>query len=147
VTNIIRDVAFTCLLLACFSTLQISELWAQNDFPDAHDDPIPGWNGPVFRLRQDYPSILPAPEDYPWKQFNFRTQPLDYLRSVLAYAYEGNVAVDWEVQKNTVRGWYHAPWLHFGNNGREFVRGLTRERSSRPSTTDTVCKKLCGECV
>jgi hypothetical protein len=83
-------------------------------------------------LRQDYPSTPPPGETYPWKQFNFRTQSLDYLRSVLNYAYQGNVAVDWEVQKNTQRGWYHAPWLHFGNGGREFVRGMTRERSSRP---------------
>jgi len=30
-----------------------------------------------------------------------------------------------------VRTWYHAPWLHTGCFGREFVHGLTRERSSR----------------
>jgi hypothetical protein len=132
VVHVSRHAIVICLFVACFFTVQISEVRAQNDFPDAHDDPIPGWTGPVFKLRQDYPSTPPPSENYPWKQFNFRTQPLDYLRSVLQYAYEGNIAVNWEVQNNTVRGWYHAPWLHFGNNGREFVHGLTRERSSRP---------------
>jgi hypothetical protein len=43
-----------------------------------------------------------------------------------------NLEVDFEVQKNAKRSWFHAPWLHLGANGREFVRGLTRERSSRP---------------
>jgi hypothetical protein len=36
------------------------------------------------------------------------------------------------VQSNAVRKWYHAPWMHTGNAGREFVHGLTRERHSRP---------------
>jgi hypothetical protein len=31
-----------------------------------------------------------------------------------------------------VRKWYHAPWLHAGPSGREFIHGLTRERPSRP---------------
>ena len=50
----------------------------------------------------------------------------------MSYGYDGNLEVDFEVQKNAKRGWFHAPWLHYGANGREFVRGLTRERSSRP---------------
>ena len=102
------------------------------NFPDAHDAPPAGWTGPVFRLSQDYPAAMPAPGPKPWKQFNFRTQPIEYLNAVLAYALEGNVEVDFEVQRNQTRTWYHAPWLHFGNNGREFIHGMTRERSSRP---------------
>jgi hypothetical protein len=100
-------------------------------FPDAHDPPIPGWSGPVFKLRQDYPATLPAPESYPWKALDPATQPIEYVRSVLAYAYEGNLAVDWQVENNPVRGWYHAPWMHSHDAGREFVHGLTRERDSR----------------
>jgi len=105
---------------------------AYAQFPNAHDDPPPGWTGPVFTLRQDYPATRPAAEAYPWKAVSFRTQSLEYLRRVLAYAYEGNIAVDWQVERNAVRPWYHAPWLHSGSSGREFVHGLTKERNSAP---------------
>lgn len=101
-------------------------------FPDAHDPPPAGWSGPVFRLKQDYPQTLPAMGSRPWTAFDFRDQPNDYLKAVLAYALEGNKEVDFTVQDNPTRGWYHAPWMHAGAAGREFVRGLTRERSSRP---------------
>jgi hypothetical protein len=101
-------------------------------FPDAHETPPSGWTGPVFKLRQDFPSSQPSAEQLPWKSIDFRTQPGEYARAVLAYAFEGNLPVDWQVEKNTTRSWYHAPWLHAGTNGREFVHGLTRERSSRP---------------
>ena len=100
-------------------------------FPSSND-PIPtGWTGPVFKLRQDYPATKPAAGPKPWKSFSFKTQPVEYLQSVLSYCEEGNVAVDWQLEKNTVRNWYHAPWLHTTANGREFVHGLTGERSSR----------------
>lgn len=101
-------------------------------FPDAHDPPPSGWTGPVFKLRQDYPATLPTGEPKPWKNFDFKTQPLEYIRSVLGYCLEGNVDVNWQVERNSVRAWYHAPWMHSTNNGREFVHGLTRERSSVP---------------
>jgi len=100
-------------------------------FPSFRGQPLPGWTGPVFKLRQDYPSSLPAAGSLPWKQHDFETQPVAYLQSVLAYALEGNVEVDFQVEKNRVRDWYHAPWMHAGENGREFVHGLTRERTSR----------------
>ena len=100
-------------------------------FPDARNEPIPGWTGPVFKLSQDYPQA-PPPQTLPWKQFDFRTQAEQYLQSVLDYAMEGNLQVDWQGDRNAVRKWYHTPWLHPSANGREFVHGLTRERSSRP---------------
>lgn len=101
-------------------------------FPDAHDPPPAGWTGQIFKLRQDYPQTLPPTGSRPWTSISFRTRPNDYLEAVLAYALEGNKEADFVVQNNTVRGWYHAPWMHAGAAGREFVRGLTRERSSRP---------------
>ena len=103
-----------------------------NHFVDAHDFPPAGWNGPVFQLSQDYPSTMPAEEARPWEKFDPRTQYLEYCRSVLAYGYEGNVGVDFVVQNNPIRKWYHAPWLDAGNNGREFIHGMTMERHSRP---------------
>ncbi len=110
-------------------------LWcasASAQFPDAHDPPPAGWTGPVFRLKQDYPQTLPSVGSRPWMSFDFRTQPNEYIKAVLDYALDGNKQVDFVVQNNTTRGWYHAPWMHAGAAGREFVRGLTRERSSRP---------------
>jgi hypothetical protein len=101
-------------------------------FPDAHESPPSGWTGPVFRLSQDYPVSQPSPEAKPWKQYDFRSEPDKYMRAVLDYVCEGNVEVDWVVQNNPKRRWYHAPWMHYGDSGREFVHGMTRERTSRP---------------
>lgn len=100
-------------------------------------DTVPaGWMGPVFELSKDYPTTVPA-DPKPWKAFSFKTQPREYITALLNYALEGNAAVDWKVQDNAVRKWYHAPGLLSAQgsrkSGREFVRGLTRERPSRPN--------------
>jgi len=105
---------------------------AQLPFPDAHEPPVSGWTGPVFRLSQNYPTSQPSADPRPWKNFDFKTQAAQYLKAVLDYCKEGNLQVDWAGQDNTVRKWYHAPWLHPTANGREFVHGMTRERASRP---------------
>jgi len=120
--------AVTLLVLLC---LFPSEGLA-GTFPDAHDPPTAGWTGPVFKLSQDYPSTAPTTGPKPWKSFSFKTQPKQYINSVLTYCLAGNVEHDFELEKNTVRKWYHAPWMHSTVNGREFVHGLTRERGSRP---------------
>ena len=49
-----------------------------------------------------------------------------------SYALEGNKEVDFVVQNNAVRGWYHAPWMHAGAAGREFVRGLDARTQLAP---------------
>lgn len=108
-------------------------------FPDSHDETPKTWAGPVFRLSQDYPMADPAVStplsSYPWLAIDFRAEPAAYVKSVLDYVLEGNREVDWVVQSNRVRTWYHAPWMHSGPKGREFVRGMTRERTSpRPAT-------------
>jgi|SRR5579862_9389379 len=118
-------------------------------FPSSKDQPPEGWTGPVFQLRQDYPATKPPAGPKPWKSFNFKTQPAKYLQAVLNYCEEGNVAVDWQLEKNTVRNWYHAPWLHTSANGREYVHGLTGERSSKkhelaPTQTDSFANWAVG---
>jgi hypothetical protein len=106
-------------------------------FPDAHNPPPTGWTGPVFKLSQDYPTSLPPPEppsSRPWTQFDFKnpSQAQQYIQAVLAYCLEGNTASNFaDVSENAVRTWYHAPWLHSGASGREFIHGMTKERSSR----------------
>lgn len=100
-------------------------------FPDVGYLAPAGWTGPRFELSQDYPAMPPAPEVLPWKAIDFKTHPVDYMNAVIEYCYDGNLTVDFVSQNNAARKWYHAPWLHWGTNGREFVHGLTRERTSR----------------
>ena len=106
-------------------------------FPDARDPPPAGWTGPVFKLSQAYPASLPNLEPLSkrkWRQFDFRipAQAPQYLKAVLDYCLEGNTADNFaDVSQNSVRKWYHTPWLHTTASGREFIRGMTRERPSR----------------
>ena len=108
---------------------------AQAAFPDAHNPPPAGWTGPVFKLSQSYPSTLPPTEtSRPWTQFDFKnpTQAPQYLQAVLSYCLEGNTSNNFaDVSQNPVRTWYHAPWLHSGASGREFIHGMTKERTSK----------------
>lgn len=110
-----------------------AELKQHKVFPDAHDRPTPDWNGPVFELSQRYPEQAPATDkDAPWLKYDPKTQMNEYMKAVLDYVLEGNVEANFAGQDNQVRKWYHAPWLTYGASGREFVHGLTMERSNRP---------------
>ena len=104
-------------------------------FPDAGYAPPQGWNGQRFILSQDYPQTEPPAENDPWTAIDFKTEPQAYLKAVIGYCFTGFLKGEEFVQPqaNTERPWYHAPWLHYGRNGREFVNGLTNERGSRPS--------------
>jgi hypothetical protein len=118
---------------------------AELQFHTSSNYPVPqGWKGPVFKIKNDYPTVttqgipaLPLPDmsgnvTAPWLNFDFKTQPLEYAACVLEYCWEGNKSVDFVVQDNTVRSWYHAPWMHASANGREPLKGLTFERSIPP---------------
>ena len=96
------------LLSAAFLVLAIPAAAPAGTFPDSHDPVQPGWRGPVFRLSQQFPETDPS-----------KATPAPTNREV-----------DGDVQNNAVRPWYHAPWMHYGDKGREFVRGLTRERTT-----------------
>lgn len=142
----LKIIIIAVLLLACClspNRSTIANMEKSNDtFPSSQEQqfkdhryeriPIPGYSGPEFRLSQDYPSTRPTNEPRPWEAFSFMTQSEQYLMSVLAYAMEGNLEVGWAGQNNSVRKWYHVPWLDAGANGREFIHGLTLERASRP---------------
>jgi hypothetical protein len=120
------------VFVSCLLAIKIALPTLAQAFPDAHEAPPLEWSGSVFKLSQDYPRKLPDADKQPWKTWDFRTQPKEYLQSVLSYIYEGNIEVDWELQRNSIRKWYHAPWMHTGDRGREFIHGLTRERTSLP---------------
>ncbi len=86
---------------------------------------------PCFEVHLDYPDEYNTTYSLPWKDIDFKTDPERYMMAVVGYAGEGNISVDWNLEKNRVRKWYHAPWMHLDKNGREPIRGLTRERGSR----------------
>ena len=119
------------LVLLAFCTVSTT---ANGQFPDAHDQVPGGWGGNIFRLSQRYPLVLASEPAAPWLTIDPITQPETYARALFKYAMEGNVEVDFNVQDNKTRAWYHVPWMHFGNRGREFIHGLTRERTTpRPA--------------
>ena len=99
-------------------------------FPDYVDRVPETYEGTRFLLNQDYPTSLPTDEPSPWKDYDFQTAQGadDYMMAVRQYVYEGMEPADWRLEQNTVRHWYHVPWMTLGQNPREFVRGLTPER-------------------
>ena len=96
-------------LLLCLALVvgNLKNCFAQDRFPDFRDPPPNEWTGPVFLLKQNYSEKPVSRENYPWKRYDPKTQWPEH---------------DWVLQKNPIGSWYHAPWLHWGRNGREFIR-------------------------
>lgn len=94
--------------------------------------PPPGFKN-TFSLSQDYPTTYDANAAQPWTKIDFKTDFKGYLETVLDYCMEGNLEVDFDVEKNKVRKWYETPWMHNdgtppgANKGREYRHGLTKE--------------------
>lgn len=112
----------------------------QIPFPDFGYMVPPGsYSGPIFKLSQDYPAKLPDKNQLP-AFFSKFPQTLssdfnlwrEYMMAVRDYCFEGNLPIDFRVEHNPVRKWYHIPWQHYGPNGREGVHGLTKEASVQP---------------
>lgn len=112
----------------------------QLPFPDFGFMQAPGqYTGPIFKLRQDYPTKLPGKNQIP-AFFSKLPQTFSsdfeqwrpYMMAIRDYCFEGNLAVDWRVENNHVRNWYHIPWQHYGPNGREGIHGLTKEAAVQP---------------
>jgi hypothetical protein len=122
----------TSAIAIALAMMSMSAVVHAQNFPDFGYQPPEDWKQATFSLSQNFPTKPPAKVPLPWESIDFRAESEKYLWAILNYGYDGNLEVDFEVQKNTKHAWFHAPWLHFGANGRDFVRGLTRERSSRP---------------
>lgn len=93
----------------------------------------------TFELSQQYPEAYDADETFPWSDIDYRVNPTGYLNAVLGYCLAGNIETDFRGSDNPIRTWYHAPWMHDDGEkntsrraGREYHRGLTSERRSRP---------------
>ena len=93
--------------------------------------PPPAKAKDVFELSQDYPTSFNDKETFAWEKIDFKTKPNDYAMAVLRYCLEGNVETNFQWQQNKVRKWFHAPWLHEGTGGREWMHGMTRERGTK----------------
>jgi hypothetical protein len=107
-------------------------------FPDfGYQPPSTAYSGALFQLSQNYPKTQPTALPAFFKQL---PSPLSndfekwrpYAEAVKKYCLEGNVENDWNVQKNTVRPWFHVPWQHYGPLGREGIHGLTKEAEIQP---------------
>jgi hypothetical protein len=122
-------------------------------FANAVTGPPPGWPGPVFELSDDYPAQNPGtcpPSVCTWlanKDVNFNV-PISapppawsevwatYMQQLLDYIKEGQDPMlsnkaGWEVKVGDETRWFHVPWMAYDpSRGREFVHGLTNERTS-----------------
>ena len=100
-------------------------------FPSFNPDyPPPANAKDVFVLSQDYPVTFNDKEVFAWEKIDFKTKPNDYAMAVLHYCLEGNLETNFKWHQNKVRKWFHAPWLHGGTGGREWMHGMTRERGT-----------------
>lgn len=98
------------------------------------------FTGPIFKLSQNYQQKEIPNISYPWTNVSFENDWRAYADAVLMYCYKGNILDNVEDSFSTdlwencpdERKWYHAPWMHWGPKGREFIHGLTMERNSRP---------------
>lgn len=91
--------------------------------------------------------------DAPWVNIDPFKNTMRYMEVLKEYCFEGMTSVDFVPQKNTVRfspsrpkiciqvdaplgmqvrQWYHAPWMHYDDGGREPLHGLTAERFTPP---------------
>ncbi|CAH1249301.1 Hypp8577 [Branchiostoma lanceolatum] len=118
---------------------------ARREFSRAsYNSPPPGYRGPLFRPRLDFPPKPPSgDETFPWLDLDFKTEPERYLRTVRDYCLEGNIECDFRVEENGRRDWYHIPWMSFLPTGREPIHGMTMERPAAPGMlADTQRRRL-----
>ena len=91
------------------------------------------YQGPVFRLSSDYPEKLPTLDDDVKKilEIDFKKDWKKYALAVRDYAFKDNINQDDNSLSFNFRGkqnqrWFHVPWQHWGNTGREGFHGLTK---------------------
>lgn len=84
----------------------------------------------TFLLSSNYPTEMPEAEGLPWERIDFKKKPQQFMESVLKYCWEGNEEVNFKVQSNETRTWYHAPYMDLGYAGREPMHGLVMDYTS-----------------
>ncbi len=119
------------LLILSFVILSNSFVYANRTVISSCDEIPSGYRGKIFKIKTDYPAE-PSNKERPWEYISFKDEPQEYAYTILKYIYDGNIDCDFDLHCNKIANWYHAPWMHYGVNGREFINGLTRERSFKP---------------
>src|SRR4051812_41330045 len=87
----------------------------QPAFPNANPAFIPPpaiYSGPLFVLSQDYPTQMPTGRP-DFLSMNFKADWKAYMMKVRDYCFEGSTGVDFRVEHNTVRKWFHIPWQNW----------------------------------
>ncbi|WP_097125646.1 hypothetical protein [Spirosoma fluviale] len=126
-----------CLLSVQFysftSSTDTKAVDPQERFPDYGFLPN-DYSGTLFKLSQDYPTTLPAGPLPAFFKTDFKKDWRTYMLQVRDYCFEGNTGIDFRVENNVVRKWYHMPWQHwdFDGHGREGIHGLTKEAPIQP---------------
>jgi hypothetical protein len=137
-------------------------------YANATTAPSKSWKGPVFQLSHNYPQKAPAPcaptvckwlakdigvsfDETPGSPTTQWSPAWNtYMQNILDYIREGqneqlDNTVGWQVNVNGTTRWFHVPWMAYDpTRGREFVHGLTNERTAVLSDflgTDLVVKK------
>lgn len=141
---------------------------ASQAYANATTAPSKSWTGPVFQLSYNYPKTAPAPcppTVCKWLAkdlgVSFDETPgtvaaqwspawNTYMQNILDYIRQGqdeqlDNKAGWQVNVNGGTRWFHVPWMAFDpTRGREFVHGLTNERTAVLSDflgTDQVVNK------
>ena len=117
-------------------------------FRNAVNCPPPDWPGPVFQLSDDYPASPPGGDlksNAPWLSRNVDFATTDpqwsdgwdaYMQDLLNYVRHGQNEQlindpGWLVNVDGATRWFHVPWMAYNpHSGREFVHGLTNERTA-----------------
>ena len=115
-------------------------------YRNAVETPPAGWSGPVFELSHDYPASHPGkcPEEvcgWLYRDVDFSSTSWApvweaYLGSILSYVREGQTLdpSGWNTDVAGETRWYHVPWMAFDPKvGREFIHGMTNERTAKTS--------------
>lgn len=150
---------YTLACTLAFSTLSVSsfadDTGKQRElaYRNAVNPPPADWNGPVFQLSDDYPTTLRTCTDAscPWldgtedmfkvdfsrkKALKWNSQWQGYINKIFNYIREGqtndlNNDTGFRTQVNGQTRWFSVPWMAYDPTvGREFVHGLTNERTA-----------------
>lgn len=104
------------------------------------NDPVPStYLGPRFEPRYDFQNAFQGSLEEPWivngqgPDVRDPQQALKFALTLQQYIYEGmfphqeDPSTFFNPWTNETRYWCHMPWLNAGENGREFLHGLTKE--------------------
>ena len=148
---------FVCLAamvsMAALPSSVLAQSTASLAYRNAVTPPPPGWTGPVFELVHNYPTNSPGtcdPKACKWlgnTKVNFDL-PLtgppptwtpawnEYIHEILDYVKQGQDPqlqnqAGWKADVDGEARWFYVPWMAYDpTRGREFVHGMTNERTA-----------------